>query len=118
MASIVPKCWLEWNLGTDGEALPRFPEIGLLAAHDPGTATYPPREPLHDKLILVSKVPTPTRKLGYTCCVEAALIVMDVLSLPPQRRTSTSTTLDYDTLYFGVGSRGGPHTYPLYRGRL
>ena len=34
MASIVPESWLEWGLGTEGDAPPRSPVVDILAAHD------------------------------------------------------------------------------------
>ena len=34
MARIVPESWLEWDLGGEGDAVPRPPEVDMLAAHD------------------------------------------------------------------------------------
>ena len=34
MTGIVPKSWLEWGLGEEGDATPRPPEVDILAAHD------------------------------------------------------------------------------------
>ena len=34
MAGIVPKSWLEWGLGEEGDWAPRPPEADMLAVHD------------------------------------------------------------------------------------